>query len=493
MVASHQWVCEASAAELADALETNSTTSVEIVTALVERIDEIDGAATAVALRSVIAVADSALDDARRADDERRAGRARGPLHGVPILVKDNIEARGLPGTAGSTSLIGRHVERDAPLVARLREAGLIVAGATNLSEWANFRSPLSTSGWSGVGGLCVNPFRLDRSAGGSSSGAGASLAARLTPLAVGTETNGSITCPASLNGVVGLKPAVGTVSAVGVAPIASSQDSPGPMARTVMDVAALFEVLSGRGGASTRAARGLDGARVAGANNLTTGHPATDALFASVVSTLRAAGVVTRGVDVAEPDAGVFADEVTVLLCEMADDLNAFLLRRGGDGPSSVAELIEFNRRHSDVELVHFGQEYLERALATGGRADPAYAGARSRNLTWARERCLEPALAGVDCYVAASYGPAWKNDLVLGGSGSAHWSQVAQAPSVAGWPIATVPMGAVDGLPVGLSIVGRPGAEEMMLGVAREIERVLDLRSGDRLVPRFEPCARG
>ena len=487
-----RWLCEASAAELADALESNATTSEEIVTALLGRIDEIDAPSSQVALRSVLRVSPAALDDARRADEQRRTGATRGPLHGVPILVKDNIEAVGLPGTAGSTSLVARPVTADAPLVRRLRDGGLVVIGATNLSEWANFRSPHSTSGWSAVGGLCVNPFRLDRSAGGSSSGSGAALAARLSPLAVGTETNGSITCPASLNGVVGLKPAVGTISALGVAPISSSQDSPGPMARTVLDVAALFEVVSGREGAIVRAAKGADGARVAFAANLTCGHPATDALCASVVATLRAANVVTSEIVVDEPSAEVFADEVTVLVCEMFDDLGAFLGRRGGDGPSSIAELIEFEDRHADVELAHFGHEYLLQALASGGRSNAGYAGARSRNLAWAVQRCLEPALAGIDCYVAPSYGPAWKNDLVLGGSGSARWSQVAQAPSIAGWPIATVPMGTLDGLPVGLSIVARPGCEELMLGVAHDVERILDLASSGALVPRFEPCAR-
>ena len=493
MVETRRWLCEASAADLSRALEAHSTTSVQIVEALIERIGEIDDATSQVALRSVIALSASALDDARRADEERESGRARSPLHGVPILVKDNVEARGLPGTAGSTSLVGRSVEADAPLVTRLRDAGLVVFGATNLSEWANFRSPHSTSGWSPVGGLCVNPYRLDRSAGGSSSGAGAALAARLTPLAVGTETNGSITCPASLNGVVGLKPAVGTVSALGVAPISASQDSPGPMARTVLDVAALFEALSGRGGVVSRAARGVEGAKVAFAANLTSGHPATDALCAGVVTTLRGAGIVVAEVTVPEPESGVFADELTVLLCEMADDLSAFLRRRGGEGPTSLAELIEFDERHAQVELAHFGHEYFEQALATGGRTNASYAGARSRNLAWAIDECLQPALAGVDCYVAPSYGPAWKNDLVLGGSGSARWSQVTQAPSIAGWPIATVPMGAIDGLPVGLSIVGRPGSEDVMLGVAHDVERVLDLGSSDVLVPRFEPCRRG
>ena len=233
MATTPEWLCEASATDLATALAAGATTSLEIVDALIERIAEIDAPDSDVALRSVIALSRSARDDARRSDERRRADDVAGPLHGVPVLIKDNIEAIGLPGTAGSIAMLERSVGEDAPLVARVRSAGAIVLGSTNLSEWANFRSPNSTSGWSAVGGLCVNPFRLDRSAGGSSSGSGAALAARLAPLAVGTETNGSITCPSSLNGVVGLKPAVGVVSATGVAPISASQDSPGPMART--------------------------------------------------------------------------------------------------------------------------------------------------------------------------------------------------------------------------------------------------------------------
>jgi amidase len=259
-------------------------------------------------------------------------------LHGVPILIKDNVEAEGLPGTAGSTALIGRPVPRDAPLVAKLRNAGLVILGSTNLSQWANMRSPFSTSGWSAVGGLTANPYRLDRCAGGSSSGSGAALAARLAPLAIGTETDGSITCPASLNGVVGIKPAVGTVSGEGVVPISSSQDSAGPMARTVRDTAALYEILTGLDDVLERVDRGFDSARVAVATNLTTGHPATDQLFVDVVEAARRAGITLSDVTVLEADATVDGDELTVELSEMSDDLTAFLKRRGGAGPSTLA-----------------------------------------------------------------------------------------------------------------------------------------------------------
>ena len=493
MALSDQWLCEASATELSAALDSGETTSEDIVRALCERIAHLDAPGTEVELRSVLALSGDAPSAARLADEERTSGHVRSRLHGIPVLVKDNIEVMGHPATAGSTSLLGRAVRDDAPLVARLRDAGLVILGATNLSQWANMRSPSSTSGWSAVGGLTANPFQLDRSAGGSSSGSGAALAARLSPLAVGTETDGSITCPASLNGVVGLKPAVGAVPTRGVVPIAASQDSPGPMARTVLDTAALYEVLAAVDGVVDRVGRGANGLRVGVAANLLTGHSATDELFRSVVGRATDFGVETTELKVAEADAQVDADELSVLLCEMADDLNSYLAGRGGDGPSSLAEVIAFEDHHAHVELVFFGHEYLEQSLASGGRDSERYREARPRNLAWAIDQCLGPALADVDCFVAPCYGPAWKHDLVLGGSGSGRWSQVTQAPAIAGWPIATVPMGLVDGLPVGLSIVGRPGSEATLLGVAAAFEGGLGLSKSDSLTPAFGVPRRG
>jgi amidase len=487
MVMSKRELCEASATQLADALALGETSSMEIVTALIERIAEIDAPGTEIELRSVLAVAPDALSVAQRLDDERSQGTLRGRLHGVPILVKDNVEVVGLPGSAGSTALRDRPVPHDSPLAAALRDAGLVILGATNLSQWANMRSPFSTSGWSAVGGLTLNPYRLDRCAGGSSSGSGAALAARLAPLAIGTETDGSITNPASYNGVVGIKPAVGTVPGDGIVPISSSQDSAGPMARTVRDVAALYEVLTGLDYVLDRVDRGLDGARVTVATNLTTGHPATDQLFLDVVAVARTAGFATDEITVLQSDPAVDADEITVLLSEMFDDLTAFLVRRGGGGPASLAECIDFENEHRDVELPYFGHEFFEQALATGGREGETYRDARARNVEWAVDRCLTPALSECDCFIAPSYSPAHKNDLVLGGSGSAHWSQATQAPAIAGWPIATVPMGIVDGLPVGLSIVGRPGSEATMLAVAAAFEGLLDLARSDALSPKF------
>ena len=480
-------LCDATALELTEALASGATSSVAIVTALTERIARIDSPDSDIALRSVLALAPDALSTAKRLDDERARGTLRSPLHGVPILVKDNVEVVGLPGSAGSTALLGRPVPHDAPLVTKLRDAGLIVLGSTNLSQWANMRSPFSTSGWSAVGGLTLNPYRLDRCAGGSSSGSGAALAARLAPLAIGTETDGSITCPASLNGVVGIKPAVGTVSGEGIVPISSSQDSAGPMARTVRDVAALYEVLTGLDHVLERVARGIRRRARRGRDELHH-RPSRDGPTVSRRDRVGAnAGTTFSEVVVTEADAAVEADELTVLLSEMSDDLTVFLQRRGGPGPSTLEECIEFEDDHRDVELPFFGHEFFDQALASGGRRGGKYRDARSRNLTWAVDQCLKPALSDVDCFVAACYSPAWKNDLVLGGSGSARWSQVKQASAIAGWPIATVPMGVIDGLPVGLSIVARPGDEAIMLAVAAGFERVVDLIRGDALTPTF------
>lgn len=455
-----------SAGDAAAAMAAGDLTSEALVTALLERVAAVDGPATATSLRSIAGVASDALDVARERDAERRAGATRGPLHGVPVVVKDNVEADGLGGWAGSTALVGRPA-REAPLVARLRAAGAVVVASTNLSQWANIRSTRSSSGWSATGGLVANPWALDRSAGGSSSGSGAALAAGLAPLAVGTETDGSITCPASLNGVVGLKPAVGAVSTQGVVPISASQDSPGPMARTAGDVAALFSVLASRDPEPVGDLRLVDAA------TYRTGQAATDALCDAVVAELARSGAGVTRRDVPEPTPEVHADELTVLLAELVDDLSAYLAARPGEGVRSLADVVAFEDEHRDVEQPFFGHEHFLAALATGGRSGEAYPEARRRNLAWALEACLAPALEGADALVAPSFGPAWKADLTNGDSGTA--SPVTCAAAIAGWPIACVPAGLVDGLPVGLAVVGRPGSEWALLEVCARVERVV------------------
>ncbi len=473
--------------ELLQRLEAGTLSSRALVEALTARIAALDVAGGAVGLLSVAAMSPDAMDVAARRDDERSRGRLLGPLHGIPVLVKDNIEVKGLPAAAGSTALLGRPA-RDALLVARLREAGAIILGTTNLSEWANIRSARSTSGWSATGGLVGNPWALDRSAGGSSSGSGAAVAAGLVPLAVGTETDGSIICPASVNGVVGLKPTVGSVPTSGVVPVSASQDSPGPLGRSVDDVARLFAVLSARDqpGASG------PGPTLVHATNWRAEHDLTDRLVDDVVARLRDAGETVHGRVVPTPAATDEDDELTVLLAELVDDLGAYLAERPGEGVRSLAEVVEFELAHPEVELAHFGHELFDRAVASGGRAGAAYAGARERNLRWAVHTCLEPALDGADVLVAPAYGPAWKSDLVVGGHANATASCATFPAAVAGWPIMSVPIGLVGGLPVGLALIARPGAEWTLLDAARRVE-VLVATTDPIPRPAWSPSQRG
>lgn len=461
---------------LQESMTNGGQTSAEICAALLARIAAVDAPDSDVALRAVLAVSPRALDDAEASDRERSGGAVRGPLHGIPVLIKDNIEAEGLPGSAGSEALRGRPVAGDAPLVTRLRAAGAIVLGSTNMSEWANFRSRSSTSGWSAMGGLTGNPWALDRSAGGSSSGSGAAVAAGLAPVAVGTETNGSITCPASLNGVVGLKATVGTIPTRGVVPLSRSQDAPGALARSVVDAAALFEVLSGSHGLVDACRPGTSAAvRVGVANGWLTGDTATDDVFRAAVDRLAALVGATMQVETPDATLQVQDDQVSVLLAEFVDDLGEYLAARPGVGVRSLSDVVEFNQRHAASELAHFDQDLLAAARACGGRSGPEYRDARRRNVDWARDSCLEPALGDdVDVLVSPAYRPAWKSDLthgdVLFGGGA-----VCTPAAILGWPILTVPIGLVDGLPVAMSVVGRPGAEPLLLSVGAAVEQAL------------------
>jgi amidase len=457
-----------SVGEIATLFTEGSLTSRELVESCLRRVEAIDHAGTTVALNSIASLSADAGDVADERDNERRERTSRGPLHGVPVLIKDNIEAVGLPGTAGSTSLIGRP-SRDATLVTRLRDAGAIVIGSTNLSQWANIRSPRSTSGYSATGGLVANPWALDRSAGGSSSGSGAALAAGLAPLAVGTETDGSIVCPASVNGVVGLKPTVGTVPTRHVVPISSSQDSPGPMGRNVDDVALFYGVL-----AQSEAPDVNEAPRVLDASNWRTGHPQTDELYDDVVKALQGDGLAVTKREVALPGEQDGRDEEAVLFAELYDDLNSYLKDRPGGGVSSLEDVIAFEDEHHDREQRFFGHENFLAAVQSGGRNGPAYGDSRKRNLAWAVETCLTPALEGVDVIIAPAYGPSWKSDLAVGGHpGPA--SPASMAPAIAGWPIMCLPLGLIQGLPVGLAIIGRPHSEWTIIESARRIERTL------------------
>ena len=484
------------ASDLARALADGTTTSADAVRVLLSRIEAVDGpGSSGVGLGAVIAVCPDAVEQAERLDAERASGQVRGPLHGVPVLVKDNVEVLGMPATAGSLALAGRPAQRDAPIVARLREAGLVILGVTNLSEWANIRSHRSTSGWSAYGGLTGNPWALDRSAGGSSSGSGAAVAAGLAPLAIGTETDGSITCPSSLNGIVGLKPTVGLVPTEGIVPISASQDMPGPMGRSVRDIALGLDALTGSGQyADAVGSRVAASVRLGVADGWLSGHPETDQVFLASTQRLFEAGMtlVTSAVTATE---FLGEDELHVLLAELVDDMDAYLAARPGDGVRSLADVVAFNRDHAADELRWFGQEFLEQALDTGGRAGEKYEAARAACLRWAVEENLQKAFdadPAIDALVAPAYAPAWKSDLTNGdqfaGGGNA-----SPAPSIAGWPVLALPMGFVDGLPVGLVLIGRPCSESVLIGVGEAVERALGVRADGYPRPPFRAPSRG
>lgn len=458
------------ALDLVEGRRAGDFTSEELVTTLLHRIQQVDDSANG--LKSVLAISADALDQAKACDKAE----PKGPLHGIPVLIKDNIQAIGLPATAGSLALAGRTVVEDAELVTRLRAAGAIILGSTNLTEWANIRSTNATSGWSAVGGLTANPWSYEYSAGGSSSGSGAAVAAGLIPFAVGTETDGSIVCPASLNGVVGIKPTVGKVSVHGVVPISSSQDSPGPIARSVHDAALLLEVLSGQSGLLD-ACDNDEPLRVGIAREWLTGHEGTNELFEATVKKLIAAGIECIDIELPKFEDSVGEDELTVLHHELVSDLDAYLLNRPGAGVKSLAEVMAFNVENSEIEFAFFEQEQFDLAVTSGGRNEK-YQQARDRNLDWAINKILAPALATVDVLIGVPYGPAWKSTLGKGDDFStAGW--MTHAPAISGWPIGSLPMGLVDGLPVGLGISARANDELGLVRAMAIMERAINLGS--------------
>ena len=436
----------------------------ELTVEALARIDAIDR--HGFELNSVIALDFAALANAESINPAL-------PLAGLPVLIKDNVEAVGLPASAGSLALRDYPIQQDSTIARRLRKAGANIIGATNLSEWANIRSPKSTSGWSALGGLTANPWKHPHSAGGSSSGTGAAIAAGLVALAVGSETDGSIVCPASLNGCVGIKPTVGTIPRDGMVPISSSQDSPGPMARTVADTALLLEIIMSARGFVT-AANGEFSPTIGFVKSWTTNHDGTNALLHDAVSKLSAAGIKIVEIDAPTPDDSVGLDEFHVLLHELHDDLGEYLARRCGGTLSSLADVVAFNKANSDLELHHFGQEYFELALELRGRGDE-YLAKRTRNVEWATS-LLNNAFTGVDVLIGATYAPAWLSNL--GGSddhGGASW--ITTAPSIIGAPVGCLPMGLADGLPVGLGIVAPAYEEEVLVASMARVEKILDI----------------
>jgi amidase len=450
-------------------------------------------------LNSVIELNPEALAIARILDAERKAGKVRGPLHGIPVLIKDNIDtADAMKTTAGSLALAEAPAPKeDAFIVKRLREAGALILGKTNLSEWANLRSTHSSSGWSGRGGQTRNPYALDRNPSGSSSGSGAAVAASLCAVAVGTETDGSVVSPANANGLVGLKPTVGLVSRSGIIPISHTQDTAGPMTRTVREAAILLSVLAGSDpkDAATREADGrreadytrflmkdgLKGARLGVVKNLLGVQAHVDAVILPALEVLKAQGATL--VEVELKSTGYEDAEFEVLLYEFKADLNAYLAGRDGS-VKDLAGLMAFNERYRGEEMPFFGQELLQQAQAKGPLADAAYGKALEtcaqarRDITGLLEKQQLQALVG------PTGGPAWLTDPVNGDSSGPSFSSPA---AVAGCPHITVPAGFVFGLPVGLSFVGGPWQEGGLLKLAYAFEQA----TLSRRAPRFAPTA--
>ncbi|MFZ9682784.1 MAG: amidase [Cephaloticoccus sp.] len=492
---------EATIDQLQAAMAAGKVTAVDLTRAYLARIEAIDRAGPA--LNSVIELNPDALAIAEQADRERAAGRVRGPLHGIPVLVKDNLDsADRMLTTSGSLALLTARPLQDSTVVANLRAGGAVLLGKTNLSEWANLRGSRSISGWSGRGGQTRNPYVLDRSPSGSSSGTGAAVAANLCVVGVGTETDGSILSPSSVNSLVGVKPTVGLVSRAGIIPISASQDTAGPMARTVRDAAHLLSVMASaddRDAATTHGrpanlttdfavglmAGALRGKRLGLVRDPFGPHPKLDRVLDGALAALRAAGA--EIVDpVTLPSMDDFGEaELEVMIYEIKVGLNAYFASLGPDAPiKSVAELVAFNRAHADRELKYFGQDYLEQAAAKGPLTEQAYLDARALCLKLARDEGINAALARheLDALVMISNGTAWPIDPVNGDSytgGSSSWA------AVAGYPSVTVPAGQVMGLPVGLSFVGPAWSEARLLALAADFEA----QAQARIVPGFAP----
>ncbi|HET7387827.1 MAG TPA: amidase family protein [Nocardioidaceae bacterium] len=454
--------------------------------ALLSRIDEVDDRIACVCTPNP-----AARERARALDAERSAGRLRGPLHGRPVLVKDNIDTADLITTAGSLALAGQPApDRDATLVDRLHDAGMVILGKANLSEWANIRDGASTSGWSAYGGLTRNPYGLNRSAGGSSSGSGAAVAARLTPFSIGTETDGSITSPAAFNGCVGFKPTVGLVPTEGVVPVARSQDSPGPFALTVADTAALLDVLAGNGAqlASHAVPGRLEGKRIGVPRRDYWGYSAhADAAAERAVTLLAAQGATI--VDNTDLDAlSDFAgeDELTVILAELRSGLARYLTTRSGDGPRTLEEVVGFNEAHASEEMRHFGQSLFERSLAGPSDTSSEYAEARARCLKAARDDGIDAVLRthDLDALVTPSYAPACPIDLV---NPEAHSGSCTSPTAIAGYPLLTVPSGLAAGLPVAVSFWGTAHSEATLLEIGAGYEAARDRDAGPLPAPTF------
>ena len=489
---------ETSIGDLAASMASGERTARSVTEAYLTRIAEIDRQGPT--LRSVIETNPDALAIADALDRERAEGRVRSPLHGVPILVKDNIDtADGMTTTAGSLALGGAIPVEDSRLAQRLREAGAVLLGKANLSEWANFRSTRSSSGWSARGGQCRNPYALDRNPCGSSSGSGAAVSANLAAAAIGTETDGSIVCPSTANGIVGIKPTVGLVSRAGIVPISETQDTAGPMARSVRDAALVLGAIAGvdprdpaTAPGETRGlgdytpfldVDGLRGARIGIQRSVFGFHDAVDRLMEEAIAVLRDRGaVILDSIDLAA-SGGLRRAETEVLFYEFKAGLNAYLANLRNPPIRSLAELIAFNERNADEELAWFGQERLIAAESKGPLSSLEYRQAHAVARRLSRAAGIDRVMDGssLDAILAPTGGPAWVTDLVNGDHFGGSSSQFA---AVAGYPNVTVPAGFVHGLPVGVSFFGRAWSEPTLIRIAYAFEQATRHRRAPQLL---------
>lgn len=480
--------------ELQQQMVNGELTAVAVCEKYLDRIDKVDPL-----LNSVIEINPDALDIAAELDEERKAGQVRGPMHGIPVLIKDNIDTGDrMMTTAGSLALAGTSAPGDAFIVKKLRESGAVLLGKTNLSEWANIRSTRSSSGWSGRGGQAHNPYILDRSPCGSSSGTGVAVSANLCTIGIGTETDGSIICPSGINGIVGIKPTLGMWSRNSIIPIAHSQDTAGPMARTVKDAAILLGALAGfdsedaetnleKGKIYTDYTRfldrnGLQGKRIGIASNFFGFHTEVDKLMKQAFAKLRNAGAELVENVVLESRKDWGEAEWTVLVTELKADLNSYLATRKGSRIKTLADIMAFNRSNADKEMPWFGQEIFEEAEHTKGLDDPAYLKTLKISKQKSRQEGIDKVMdeQQLDALIAPTNSPSWPIDLV---NGDHYIGGSSDAAAVSGYPNITVPAGFVHGLPVGISFFGRAWSEPTLLAIAYAYEQA----SQNRRPPRF------
>ena len=496
---------EVTISELQDGMRSGKFTARSLVEKYTARIDEIDKRAPAV--NAIIELNPDAFAIADALDEERRAKGPRGPLHGIPVLIKDNIDtADRMMTTAGSLALVGSKPPKDSFVAQRLRAAGAVILGKTNLSEWANIRSSHSTSGWSGRGGLTKNPYALDRNACGSSSGTGAGISANLAAVGIGTETDGSIVCPSSSNGLAGIKPTVGSVSRSGIIPISHSQDGAGPMCRTVRDAAILLGALTGvdpEDSATAASAgksqtdysqycdpNGLKGARIGVARKYFGFNDAVDALMEEALDVMKKQGATL--VDPADIETlGKFDDsELLVFMYELKADLNAYLARLGPSAPvRTLKDIIEFNDRNRQKEMPYFGQDLFLKAEGKGPLSEKAYLDAVARNHQLARTEGIDAIMDKhhLDALVAPTGGPAWLTDLINGDHSAGGSSNAA---AVAGYPNVNVTAGSIFGLPVGISFFGRAWSEPTLIKLAYSFEQAAKARQAPRFLASVGPA---